>query len=154
INLASALPDLSTNITIQGPGSASLSVQRSSAVPFSNLFSVFSVSSGATVNISGLTIAGGKAFEGGGINNAGTLTLSNSTLSGNTADFGGGIDNDEEPELVDPGPLTLSNSTLSGNTAAIGGGIYNTNNTFSARNTLIAGNTAPAGPDLNGTLGS
>src|SRR5262245_53218478 len=33
INLTSALPALSTNLAIQGPGSASLTVQRSTAVP-------------------------------------------------------------------------------------------------------------------------
>src|SRR5262249_56462237 len=79
INLTSALPNLSTNLTIQGPGPASLTVQGPSR------FRIFSISNGATVGLSGLTITGGYADKGGGIDNAGTLTLNNSTLSGNTA---------------------------------------------------------------------
>ena len=58
ITLTSALPDLSTDIVISGPGHSVLTVARSSA-PGTPAFGVFAVSSGARVAISGLTITGG-----------------------------------------------------------------------------------------------
>src|SRR5262249_52199337 len=116
INLTGALPDLNSNLAIQGPGAGSLTVRRNTG----GNYRIFTVPGGRTVALSGLTIANGAASSsgGGGISNQGTLTVSNSTLSGNDAfpGVGGGIRND--------GTLTVSNSTLSGNDAAAGGGIF------------------------------
>ncbi len=75
IDLLSALPDLSNNITIKGPGASNLTVQRDPSAPD---FSVFTVDSGKTVSLSSITISGGNAGNGGGIDNSGTLTVSNS----------------------------------------------------------------------------
>jgi hypothetical protein len=53
--------------------------------------------------------------------------------------------------------LTLTNATLSGNSASIsGGGIFTSTSALvtALRNTIIAGNTAPAAPDVAGTLAS
>jgi predicted outer membrane repeat protein len=84
---------------------------------------------------------------GGGIANDGTLTVADSTFSGNRGSDGGGIAND--------GTLTITNSTLSGNTAFVeGGGIYSQGEALHTRNTILAGNTAPVGPDLVGSLTS
>ena len=148
INLASALPDLSTNIDIQGPGANLLTVRRVTGGDYR----IFTVAISATVGISGLTVSNGVVadtigtsaaqwilqrrhahaeqrhpqrqlglgrLDGGGIFNAGTLTITASTLSGNSAGtVGGGIDN--------AGTLTINDSTLSGNSAVRdGGGIYN-----------------------------
>jgi hypothetical protein len=50
--------------------------------------------------------------------------------------------------------MTLSNCTLAGNSAAItGGGIYNFGR-LTVANTILAGNTAPADPDVNGSVAS
>jgi CSLREA domain-containing protein len=102
INLASVLPDLASDITISGPGANLLSVKRDSAA--ATRFRIFTVTSGVTVNISGLTITGGStadgdagtasvvatsAVDGGGILNNGTLAISNSTISGNRTGNGG-----------------------------------------------------------------
>jgi len=113
INLTRALPDLNASVTIEGPGAALLTVRRDTG----GNYRIFTVSSSATVNISGLTISNG---DGGGIGNSGTLTISNSTISGNHAwegSRGGGISNG--------GTLTVSNSTISGNSSNSGGGIWN-----------------------------
>ena len=79
-----------------------------------------------TVEITGLTITGGNAFEGGGLANAGsTVTLNNSTISGNTADLGGGINshhNFEGPPFT-AATITLNNTTVSNNSARLGGGM-------------------------------
>ena len=103
--------------------------------------------------ISGNTASGNLAGTGGaGIYNGGTLALNNSTISGNVAqatgggDRGGGI-------LNNLGTVTIIDSTIAGNTADAGGGCMNTNNgTMRSRNTIIALNTSPSGPDFNGTL--
>ena len=116
IDLASSLPDLNNNIDLDGPGVSALTVQRdASAVPFS----IFTVDSGATVSLSGMTIAGGSApISGGGIYNLGTLTVISSTFSNNSANigFGGGVDSFG-------GTLTVIDSTFTDNSSLAGGGL-------------------------------
>src|SRR5262249_39572886 len=75
LDLLCALPDLTANTAIQGPGAQVLSVQRD---PSASAFRIFAVDAGATAAVSGLTISGGSAAYGGGIYNAGSLTVSNS----------------------------------------------------------------------------
>ncbi len=124
IDLTSALPDLSNNIVIEGPGALNLTVQRDSNAA---KFSVFVVDNGMTVSVSGLTIAGGvsggsgSTNSGGGIDNNGTLTVIDSIFTHNYAIYGGGIANGS----LDVGSLTVANSAFVDNSAIIGGGIYN-----------------------------
>jgi hypothetical protein len=134
IVLTSALPDLG-NVEIVGPGANVLTVRRSSAEGTPE-FRIFTVVSGVTAKISGLTISGGRSDNGGGIfNNGGTVSVSNSTISGNSAsNAGGGIQ-------TAFGPVNVSNSTISGNSAVQGGGILN-NNTMSVSSSTISGNSA------------
>jgi CSLREA domain-containing protein len=118
------------------------------------------LNSSGTLTLINSTISGNSATGsggGGGIwNFAGTLNLINSTVSGNSATdssfgvaVGGGIYNSNG------GTVTLTNSTISGNTAVLrGGGIANSSSTLRSRNTIIALNTAPSGPDVFGTLTS
>ena len=119
ITLESVLPDLSRNITITGLGAGTSTVQRDSAA--SSSFRIFTVDAGETVNISGLTIAGGNAGSGsgGGLDNFGTLTVSNSVFSSNSASFGGGLANESG------GTATVSGSSFTSNSAAFGGGLDN-----------------------------
>ena len=93
--------------------------------------------------------------QGGGIWNFGTLRIENSTVANNTSGAqsqGAGIYND--------GVLILADSTVAGNatgTSSLGGGVFNENGdgaTLSAANTIIARNSAPAGPDIFGTFSS
>jgi hypothetical protein len=136
INLTGALPDLTRNISINGPGPNLLTVDGQ------HWLRPFSVSS-STVGISGLTIANGVSTYGGGIRNeGGSLTLSNCTVSGNVGGYidwtgGGGIYND--------GSLTLSNCTVSGNVGrGDGGGILNFG-TATINNCTITNNRGPYG---------
>ena len=135
IALASALPDLSQTLTIDGPGASALTVARSAALGTPG-FRIFNVPSGAQVAISGLTISGGQSGSGGGIFNSGTLTVTNSTISGNTTFIGGGgIDNE--------GMLTVTNSTLSGNSTSFGGGSgggIDNAGTLTVTNSTLSGN--------------
>src|SRR6476659_5092694 len=57
ITVTQALPDLSTDLSINGPGAAQLIV--TTTADGVNQFRVFNVTTGGTVNFSGLTISGG-----------------------------------------------------------------------------------------------
>jgi CSLREA domain-containing protein len=122
IQLASALPDLSS-LTIQGPGAGLLTVRRNSGANYR----IFSVPVGASVTLSSLTIADGRATGtfpagcGGGIYaDHSTVNLVNVAMQGNTAAIhGGAIFNAQST-------IAISNSTLNANSAsASGGAIFN-----------------------------
>lgn len=164
ITLSGALPALSGQITITGPGASNLTVSGGNTVQ------VFYVASGAA-SISGLTIANGNSAgsgNGGGIYNNGSLTVNNSAFTGNSANtYGGGIYSGFSNNLI------VTDSTFSGNSAGTeGGGIYGgggallsvSNSTFfdnsagfggggiywccyyaSVSSTTISGNTAKVG---------
>jgi hypothetical protein len=161
INLSSALPDLSTNIDIQGPGANLLTVRRDTG----GSYRIFTVPTGATVGISGLTVSDG---QDSGISNAGTLTLSNATLRDNSAGEGGGLYNSgtatvaactftgnhgdwSGSALYNIGTLTLSNSTVSGNICLStddwwgGYGCIGSEGTTVITSCTISGNTGNAG---------
>lgn len=122
INLTSELPALNNNITFNGPGAALLDIHRNVATAFR----IFTVNSGKTVSLSGLTISNGEALHGGGIENSGTLTITDSLLTNNiatimfTANDGGGA-------IFNNGALTITGSFFTGNHAdnANAGAIYN-----------------------------
>jgi CSLREA domain-containing protein len=82
-----------------------------------------------------------------------SITLRNSTVSGNSAGFGGGIANSPDAGVAG---LGLRNTTVTDNLASQqGGGIYQDGpvndedfGSIGLVNSLVAGNRAPAGPDL------
>jgi len=137
ISLNSALPALSTDIFLNGPGAASLTV---SAANTTTPYRVFEVSAGANTTIAGLTIQGGRVQEdGGGILNNGSLTLVQSTVQECVGDGGGGVRNN--------GTMAIYASTIQNNHANFfegGGGIYNTG-TLAITISTINGNVATAG---------
>ncbi|MDZ4290084.1 MAG: choice-of-anchor Q domain-containing protein, partial [Prosthecobacter sp.] len=106
-------------------------------------FRHFSVASGTSLTLRGLTLAnGGGAFshDGGAIYNSGTLTLTQCTLSGNSSQggIGGAIFNNAT--------LTLTQCILSGksNQAGLGGAIFN-NATLTLTQSTLSGNSASGG---------
>jgi hypothetical protein len=126
---------------ISGPGASLVTVSGNNSV------GVFSVSSGVTATLAGLTISGGSAYMGGGIYNQGMLTVSNSTLTSNSAYysgtpivggiyyFGGG------GGMFNAGTVDVSNSTIADNSsAADGAGIWN-QGTLDVSSSTIADNT-------------
>jgi hypothetical protein len=133
INLDSALPTITDSVNIiNTKGAMNLSVGGDGT---KNL-RVFTINSGTTVEINGLTITGGNSSSsGGGILNSGTLNLANSFVKDNkviSTATGGGIHN--------TGSLTILNSTVSDNSAiSSGGGIW-TSGTFNLTNSTISGN--------------
>ena len=154
VDLSTALPDLTTNMELVGPGADQLTVTRPDTA---ERFRIFTVTGDTTeVTISGMTISNGNTLElddprGGGISNVdnGTLTITDSIVSGNTAEDDGAIRN--------LGTLEVSNSTLSGNTSnGTAGGIYNDNGaTATVSDSTFSGNSAPNGGGIfnsGGTL--
>lgn len=144
---------LTHNVTIKAPMASQFSIN-------ANFYAGFTVNSGVTAAISGVTVLfanhavvnngtltltnsnigdsiGGDS--GGGIDNGGTLTLTGSVIFMNTAPIGGGIHNS--------GTATITNSTIANNfaQAGIAGGILN-DGTLTVTNSTIAGNTASAAP--------
>ncbi len=134
---------IAADTTIDGSG-------QTVTISGNNAVRVFTVNSGAALNLNELTVAHGiirDDNEGGGgmFNNHGTVTISNSTFSDNRAlvyGFGGGIlnygtltisnsifsDNIADREgggIENYGPLTISNSTFTDNRARIGAGFGN-----------------------------
>src|SRR5450755_346271 len=135
--LTEALPDISTNLTIQGGGFATL--ERSFAVD-TPAFSILAVNTNVDLVLNHVNFSNGDAGSGakfvkagpgvrpaaasgrgGAIDNeSGIVTVNGGVFSGNTAgESGGAIYNDNE--------LTVNKATFTGNTAAFGGAIENDN---------------------------
>jgi CSLREA domain-containing protein len=158
VTLLTALADLSSDMTIAGPGADLLNVQRSSAGGTA-AFRIFRVNSGANVIILGMTITNGLTADGtspifigapgGGILNLGTLTLTNDTIHGNQTG-NGLVSGGSGAGIYNAGTLTLSNSTISGNQTGTGGnggsggGILN-DGTLTIVNTTVSGNQTSSG---------
>ena len=102
ITLTSALPSLTTDMAIAGPGAANLTISGN------DLYRVFFVTNGATVSISDLTIAHGKSVGGAG--GAG-LTRA----GGGAAGVGAGL-------LVNSGTVALTGVTFDSNSVTGGAG--------------------------------
>ncbi|HEY9174733.1 MAG TPA: DUF642 domain-containing protein [Verrucomicrobiae bacterium] len=102
-----------------------------------------------TVTILDSSIVGNISGDGGGMNIVGLLLMTNCTVSGNSGRTGGGICAQLENWIV--------NSTITSNSASrSGGGIflldYDDSDRVMLQNTIVAGNSAPAAPDLRSPL--
>jgi hypothetical protein len=127
ISLSSVLPDLSSDLTITGPGANLLTVSRE----FAAKGRIFKVTTGQTITLAGLTLTNGDVTDGGADgtvggaiwNQEGNLTLNSCTLSGNSAAHGGAIFNSTN---TDNATLTLNQCSLINNQSTYhGGAIYN-----------------------------
>jgi len=128
ITLASTLPQITTQMTIDGSG-------QSITVSGNNAVRVINVAGAGNLTLNRISIVNANATDGSVMINTGTVTISNSTLSGNNADFSGG-------SIYNTGTVMISNSTLSGNNAGgSGGSIFNTG-TVTISNSTLSGNSA------------
>ncbi len=161
VTLTSGELVIDKDLTISGPGSGNLTIQRSTAggTPEFRIFNV--TSSTGTITISGVTVSNGLADgeteslrSGGGINNEGTLTLDDCVITGNVAkESGGGVAN-----RLNGSSLTLINSFVTGNSVATlgndgwGGGVYNGPGTMVVTHCTVSNNSlqADAGHDAYG----
>ena len=138
ITLLSALPTITSEMTLSGPGLSQLSISGN------NTFRVFNITLGTgVVSFSGLTITNGRANMdvGGGIYNqrGADVNVTDSTVSFNTAVLGGGIANSST------GTFTITNSTLNNNSAGTAGGCYNGSGVLNIIGSTLNNNVAGTG---------
>ncbi len=131
-----ALPEITSKITIEGAGSV---ITRDNATSFPH-FRIMDVTVSGDLTLNQVTLSNGRAvipYAGGGIRNQGTTNILNSSISGNYAGRrGGGAYNE--------GILTLTNSTVNGNSGYnYGGGLYNkSTGNMTITNSTISNNTS------------
>jgi uncharacterized repeat protein (TIGR01451 family)/CSLREA domain-containing protein len=150
ITLGSNLPVITDDLTINGPGASTLTINANG--------NDYVLSVGAVrATIAGLSLTG--ASLDGALVNAGTVTVDNSVIDGNSAsagfNFSGGISNGS-------GTLTIRSSTISNNRSldslfngfGFGGGITNNGGTTNIANSVVTGNSARFGGGIEnrGTL--
>ena len=149
ITLTSGELAFGKDLSIVGPGSANLTISGN------NASRVFDLGSG-TIVLSGLTIANGKALEGGGVRTkTSNLTLTNCAVVANDASYGGGIHASSTLNIIDSlvssnvthnvaggmyvyGAATLLRTTVANNT---GDGIYAYVAGLSCLNCTVSGNS-------------
>ena len=119
----------------------------------------------ATTNITRSTLQGnssnGSPGLAGGLENRSSSTglvvvnVINSTISGNTAVKGAGVHN-TEATTAGTASINFNYSTIAANTAATnGGGVFQDGGgSIKLKNSIVADNAAPAGPDISGTVTS
>jgi hypothetical protein len=125
ISLTQALPDITDELIIAGPGADQVTIRRDTG----GNYRIFTIDAGVTAQIYSITIANGftaTGIPGGGIFNSGTLTVAACAVTGDVSlddkHGGGGIYN--------AGSLLVSGTTISGNVLpaaynARGAGILN-----------------------------
>ncbi len=115
------------SVAIDGPAGGLVSISGGGE------FQVINVPTGANATLEDITIKGGIADFGGGIENNGTLSLINTNLEGNSATADGG-------GLSSGGTLNITGGTVSGNSASNGAGI-DANGVVNIANATITNNT-------------
>ncbi len=126
-------------VAIDGPGAGLVTISGGGE------FQVINVPKAATAALQGITITGGVATFGGGVENLGTLTLKNTILEGNSASQDGG-------GLLSTGTVSITGGTISGNSAVAGGGVFG-EGSLSLTSTTLSGNSASTkggGVDFSG----
>src|SRR5215471_14185997 len=136
ISLASTLA-VNKQVNIVGPGAGVITVSGQNTVED------FSVAANVNATISGLTIANGYAFEGGGISAdfGSDLSLTDCVVSGNAV---GGFTGGEGAGVFSRGMLELDGCTIAGNKTGDegeGGGVWCSHG-LTATNCTITNNSA------------
>jgi hypothetical protein len=141
ITIATPLPPIAANISIDGAGNGGgISILRSAA-PGTPAFRIFTVTNGSDFNLSNIGIYNGSETDGGGIlvESGAGASLYNVVLTDNGALSRGGA-------IFNAGILTVENSLISANIArnsaamvptGSGGGIFNQGTAFVQWSTMI-----------------
>ena len=162
LNLTSGPINLTSNVSISGPSSGRLSIDANGSSR------IFTVQPGVTATINSLTLADGKATQGGAIYNFGNLTVTGSTFVNDlavddTVNFGAGgaIYNATGASLLVTGSTFAHDSATGpigpagGVPNAYGGAIFNaTGATLSASDDTFDAGTAQAGSFAVGRYGA
>ncbi len=166
VTLASTLPDIETDLTIEGPATGGIAISGKHAVELISIgmlnpairtvalrnltFTESESEFGAAINNNGILTVNNCTFSdnhgnGGAIGSIGTLTVTNSTFVGNSALVGGALG-------ATPGPagkaIKVVKSTFYGNTATQAGAIFAGGITLEVDNSTFLGNTASMGGSI------
>jgi hypothetical protein len=109
INLVEELPAVQNTVIVRGPGPALLTIRRST-MPGTPAFRVLTFVADYA-ELTGVTIANGRANVGAGLYNESDLFISNCVITANT-----GLSNGCGAGIFDQGSLTLVDSMVTGNT--------------------------------------
>ncbi len=140
ITLASDLPPLIGDLTIDGTIEGRLWVATGVTVSGARARRVFRVAPGARAVLSALTVADGRAEDGGGVLNEGTLVVRGVTFLRNVATRSGGA------VAARAGAFTAVNCTFAENTAGSeGGGLAHLAGPATIPNCTFSGNRAKDG---------
>lgn len=164
IGISAALPDLADDVNINGPGATKLLLTKLSS---GSHLRIFNVTTGGTVNISGLTIFGAEPASGGnggGIQNvnSGTVNVSNCILSKNTVRSDGSLVYVRGGAIFNAstGTVNITNSTLRFNRAegwadeaSFGGAIYNNSGTVNVTDSTLDHNSGVRGGGIYNETG-
>ncbi len=156
IKLASALPAITGDVEIDGPGSAALTVLRTSG----GSYRIFQILAPAVVSISDLTVSDGRLTanlsEGAGVNSTGDLTLERVVVSDNAIDVNAAVSSPqaEGGGIWASGALHLDRTTVTGNSVSVtggssndfseGGGVFLAGGVHEIERSTVNGNTATA----------
>ncbi len=149
IHLFDRLPDITSGMSIKGPGANLLTISGE------NQNRPFYINVAAAVTLSDMTITQGMADFGGGVDvNYGFVTLQNVVVRDSFATQQGGgvmLINGADPDNpLAQGTIWVMNSTFFGNSAQADGGAIYTAGTIIASNTTISGNSAGNSGSGNG----
>jgi CSLREA domain-containing protein len=156
ITVASEL-SITHSVNINGPVASSITVTGTAAVPTR----VFVTQANTTVNISNLTVSGGRAAVGAGLLALGpnsTTTLNGMLFTGNIAIDPTGFTGGGGAASGNGGTLNIRNSTFSGNTGTHGGAISVQGNSplnlvnVTITNNLADGNTGTGPCPIGGSV--
>src|SRR5664280_1680851 len=107
------------------------------------------------VTISGLMLANGRAYDGGGVRNVGNLTIANCTISNSNSPYG--IDFGYGGGIASVGVLVVTNCTVMNCSSSVGGGICDAvgasdtspDSRITIVNSTFSGNSAYQGTAIN-----
>ena len=169
IALATALPNLTDDVTLTGPGAKLLTVARSSATGTAT-FRIFTIDNGTatppTVSISGLTLANGliqvpssydsqKYYGGAVYSNKANVAFTDCAITGNSVGSPGTLYFYFDPSRPTPscsgggiynkqGIMTLRRCTINNNSVyaqGTGGGVCNEGGTMTLADCTVSGNS-------------
>ncbi|MCY4061967.1 MAG: hypothetical protein OXG53_06345 [Chloroflexi bacterium] len=124
VTLAAELPQITSDITIEGAGYA---------ISGGDAFRIFQVA-GGTLAINDLTLTDGNAERGGAIYNEGTLTINDSSFSNNVAEYAGGA-------IISDGMLSIADSKFDNNQAKLDGGAIANNSALNISGSSFTNNS-------------
>ncbi|HXE53458.1 MAG TPA: hypothetical protein VN541_10600, partial [Tepidisphaeraceae bacterium] len=144
ITLVSGQLEIAHNLTIQGPGAATL------AISGNNASTIFQVDAGSQLAVSGLALTKGSgktAGNAGGILALGSLNVSNCVFSSDSAaSNGGAILATSGAQTSNTITVTVNGCTFSNNSAgATGGAVYMLGGNLNVSTSTFASNTASQG---------